>query len=90
MSKNLALVQRMLQPETGNQLGQAFTNKLIENSQNTDGQFIPQKLAQQITKYGAPTIKQAVGPDGLANLQSSRLFLTGVFPIPISATSFLI
>jgi hypothetical protein len=79
---NLAQLQKMVTPQTYQQIGNAFKNKLIENSQNADGQFIPMKLAQQIKAYGEPTIAQAVGPDGLANLKKLSTISDGSFSDP--------
>lgn len=79
---NLSQLQKMVSPDTYTQLGNAFKNKLIDNSQNTDGQFIPQKLAQQINQYGEPTIAQVVGPDGLANLKKLSALSDGSFGDP--------
>ena len=79
---NLSSLQGMLSPETNEQLGNAFRNKLIESAQNADGQFLPQKLAQQIKAYGEPTITQALGKDGLANLKKLATLSDGSFTDP--------
>lgn len=81
-TSNLSLLQGMLSSDSRDQLGNAFQNKLIENSQNADGQFLPQKLSQQIQQYGEPTVAQAIGPDGLDNLKKLSTLSDGTFSDP--------
>ena len=81
-TSNLASLQSMLSPQTSEQLGNSFTNNLINKATDADGNFSADKLNSLIKTYGEPTITQAVGEDGFNNLKNLANLSDGSFQDP--------